>query len=188
MAFDKPLQVGVLIIGSLFWDERRRAWRNCRPTHDVCDAAVRIRYGRRSASRGDSYTTVFSEQAGKGRAKIVRCHHMVSKTAHLVEEAEHLWAAECLKERSDTISSGWGCIGVLCNPASRLPADLESEWAKHVNGRSDPDQDRCDALAQESARVGSGKKNGQGTSGLTVSSIYGWALGCPVPGLEPIDL
>jgi len=135
MAYEKPLQAGVLIIGSLFWDDRRQAWRNSRLTHDVYDVPVRIRYGRRSNSRGDSHTMVFSAQAAEGRAKIVRCRHAISKPSHLIEEAEHLWAAETLKARSDTVSSDWGCVALLCNPTSRIPADLEEVWSKHVSGR-----------------------------------------------------
>jgi hypothetical protein len=137
MTEKKSLQAGVLIIGSLYWDDRRQTWRNSRLTHDVYDVPVRIRYGRCSEKRGDSYTMVFSQQAEEGRAKIVRCRHAISKPAHLIEEAEHLWAAESLNAKGEDISAKWGCVTLLCNPAIQIPADIGMEWSKHVAGRTD---------------------------------------------------
>jgi len=53
-----------------------------------------IRYGRRSEMRGKTYTMVFSNAIGDGRAIAVRCAHPVSSIDDLISEAEHLWAAE----------------------------------------------------------------------------------------------
>lgn len=47
------------------------------------------------------------------------------------------------------------------------------------------DVTRCPKRVRE---VGSGRKEGWETSGLNVSSLYGRAPPCPVPGLERIDL
>ena len=61
-AAGKGLSLGVLIIGSLYWDNaNREQWRQERldPNHKLCVHAP-IRYGRQSANRGNSYTMVFS--------------------------------------------------------------------------------------------------------------------------------
>ena len=63
------LLLGVLIIGSLYWDRacHRTNWRRdrldqCRGRH----VRAPIRYGRRSKTRGCSYTMVFSSGLGAG--------------------------------------------------------------------------------------------------------------------------
>lgn len=49
-----PLTVGILIIGSLLWDERRQAWRNARlDMASIEIVTAPIRYVRRSESRGN---------------------------------------------------------------------------------------------------------------------------------------
>ena len=63
---DKRIRIGVLIIGSLYWDEKehRETWRRDRLV-DLGDATrvhVPIRYGRLSRKRGCTYTMVFSRQ------------------------------------------------------------------------------------------------------------------------------
>jgi hypothetical protein len=61
----KPLSIGVLTIGSLYWDERRKAWRDSRLNlGDSWNVPMRIRYGRLSTGRDNSYTMVFSGAAG----------------------------------------------------------------------------------------------------------------------------
>ena len=58
-----PLKLGILIVGSLIWDSSdvRGKWRAKRlNVTSRTLVSVPIRYGRRSRSRGDSYTMVFS--------------------------------------------------------------------------------------------------------------------------------
>src|SRR5580692_12520499 len=53
------LSIGVLIIGSLYWDPRRQGWRDSRLDVDnVFNVHAPIRYGRRSTGRGHTYTMV----------------------------------------------------------------------------------------------------------------------------------
>ena len=89
------MQIGVLLIGSLFWDCRshRRAWRDTRLDMSGSQPVrVSIRYGRLSGSRGCTYTMVFSTgltEAEYGHGIVVPC-----KSHDLIEEAESLWTAE----------------------------------------------------------------------------------------------
>src|ERR1700722_16557381 len=91
------LSVGVLIIGSLLWDPEpeRTAWRNRRlQMANSLPVAAPIRYGRKSTSRGDTYTMVFSRGCPAGQAVVVPCASKVSRSEDLITEAEYLRAAE----------------------------------------------------------------------------------------------
>ena len=94
------VKIGVLIIGSLFWDpsDPRKKWRCERLDPLVAKRHVRapIRYGRKSSTRGNSYTMVFSAglcEKKFGQAIVVPCRRPVRDTDDLVEEAVYLWAA-----------------------------------------------------------------------------------------------
>src|SRR5262245_52210829 len=96
---NKPvsLTAGVLIIGSLLWDSEkgRRAWRDARLIVPLAQTVTApIRYGRRSGTRGNSYTMVFSRLCPPGGAKLVPCSHVISTLQDLIAEAECLWKAE----------------------------------------------------------------------------------------------
>ena len=129
------MRIGVLIIGSLYWEqtEHRRNWRDNR-----LDAAaerrvrVPIRYGRRSRTRGCSFTMVFSPGLSEemyGHAVVVPC-----KSEELVGEAEWLWASERDEARpGDRVSADWGCVALLENPERRMPQDLRDEWAARIS-------------------------------------------------------
>ena len=96
------MRLGILIIGSLYWDPSRVRcrWRqnrlSCTSEHKV---RVPIRYGKRAAkNRGNTYTMVFakscSEDAKLGIGIVVPARAECCEPEHLLEEAEHLWAAE----------------------------------------------------------------------------------------------
>ena len=73
------LNAGILIIGSLLWDDERRAWRDARLEMGLAETVMApIRYGRLSGKRrGHTYTMVFSRLCQAGQAKVVRCSHTV---------------------------------------------------------------------------------------------------------------
>lgn len=137
----KGIRIGVLIIGSLYWDkkEHRETWRRDRLV-DLGDATgvhVPIRYGRLSRKRGCTYTMVFSRQLDapgtpdkRGCAIVAPCQTPVNSVDDLVTEAQHLWQAESGKERS--ISAKWGCVALLEHPKRPMPDDLRAGWTKHV--------------------------------------------------------
>ncbi len=128
-----PLNAGILIIGSLLWDERRRPWREARLDMDSAQTATApIRYGRLSESRGKTYTMVFSRLCAGGHAKVLRCTRGVSTPADLIAEAEALWKAEQPGADTGRIAVNWGCVALLCNPAQKSPEDILQGWADRV--------------------------------------------------------
>ena len=103
---DKRVHVGVLIIGSLYWDnkEHRKEWRRERLVDLDKKEYVHapIRYGRLSRKRGCTYTMVFSRQLDDPntprkdcRAIVVPCRTPVNGLEDLVDEARRLWRGEC---------------------------------------------------------------------------------------------
>ena len=137
-----PLSVGVLIIGSLYWDQTggRDGWRATRlqREHGWLVKAP-IRYGRLSQNK--TYTMVFAElgEGQLGQARVLQCRNSVSSIQELVIEAEWLWAAERRNSQRLGISSDWGCVALLCNPGSEIQQELLDGWARHVgfNYRAD---------------------------------------------------
>lgn len=132
------MRIGLLIIGSLYWDPSpvRCRWRHFRfGCSGVRRVKVPIRYGRRSKKRGNTYTMVFAmscstpDRLGSGvvvPARAECCHF-----THLLEEASHLWAAERDSEQVGDICADWGKVCILPNPNSAgLNRLLESWQAK----------------------------------------------------------
>jgi hypothetical protein len=132
------LTVGVLIIGSLKWDPGRASWRESRlQMTDSLPVTAPIRYGRKSASRANTYTMVFSRGCPAGQAVVVPCVSTVSSVEDLLAEAEHLWAAERSREtRAQVLSASWGCITLLPNPGAAVPQNILDGWAERI--RSEP--------------------------------------------------
>ena len=137
------MKIGVLMIGSLYWCEARERedWRRTRlngtsPLH----VRAPIRYGRRSSSRGYTYTMVFSAGLEKdkfGAAIVLPCRQPATTVDDLLEEARHLWAAERKDERTKCISASWGCVALLPNLKRDLPEGLVAGWKSYVSSRSD---------------------------------------------------
>lgn len=128
-----PLDVGILIIGSLFWDDKRRAWRDARlDMKSAQPVTVPIRYGRLSTSRGDTYTMVFSRLCKSGQGLAVRCTRGISSPAELFAEAEALWKAEQPNAAAHRIASDWGCVALLPNPDRKIPAEIVRAWGERV--------------------------------------------------------
>jgi hypothetical protein len=147
-----PLNVGVLIIGSLLWDKGRQAWRDARlDMNSVQTVTAPIRYGRLSSSRGHTHTMVFSRLCKSGRAKLVSCSHKISSFKDLNAEAEHLWKAEYRNAKSGRIAVDWGCVAMLCNPARKIPEYILRGWAERV-GR-EPDYGNVSQILQEGTLV-----------------------------------
>ena len=113
------MKLGVLIIGSLYWDDKphRNKWRRERLCVDSQQhVKAPIRYGRLSHSRGCSYTMVFSASLSEeqfGQAIVVPF-----KSKDLISEAECLWTAERPpnKKPNGRISADWGRVALVENP------------------------------------------------------------------------
>ena len=131
-----PLNVGVLIIGSLLWDSERGrpAWREARLNMaSARSVTAPIRYGRLSGKgRGYTYTMVFSRLAGIGHAKAVQCSRPIVTPADLLAEAEALWKAEQPSAAAGRIADYWGCVALLCNPDRKVPEDILKAWTDRV--------------------------------------------------------
>lgn len=132
------LDTGILIIGSLLWDEDkiRQHWRNERLDCNQSElVSAPIRYGRKSGKRrGHTYTMVFSKGAPLGQARVLRCSHVVTSAEDLITEALHLWEAEELIENTGRIANEkWGCVALLRNPGREIPEGLLKAWAQRVH-------------------------------------------------------
>lgn len=130
------LKLGILIIGSLFWDDNydRPRWRQDYLQIDEAIAvSAPVRYGRFSTNR-QSYTMVFSSSAQNGQAKVVPTAHQLQKPKDLVDEAERLWKAE--DNKINQVTSAWGGCVVLCvnneRNSQERAAFLEA-WYQRVN-------------------------------------------------------
>ena len=136
------MRIGILIVGSLLWDENqnRQKWRRNRLAIDAKRSVpAPIRYGRRSQSRGCSYTMVFSselvgDESRLGTAACVPCLHGVNSLEDLVVEAECLWAAERNKAATNgQIGANWGSVSLLVNPESGQSKAIREMWTERVS-------------------------------------------------------
>jgi hypothetical protein len=129
------LYAGILIIGSLFWDDEggRDRWRRWRLYANHKRVRVPIRYGRRAASRKNTYTMVFSRMASEdfGFAIVVGCRRPIESTGDLMHEARWLWSAETKTvpssedaEPGPDVSASWGRVTALVRPDAPVPEGL----------------------------------------------------------------
>jgi hypothetical protein len=75
------MRAGILIVGSLLWDPKREreAWRRSRLAIDRSVLVrVPIRYGRRSESRGNTFTMTICIGGGLGQAVVVPCRRTLA--------------------------------------------------------------------------------------------------------------
>jgi hypothetical protein len=133
------LNIGILMAGSLYWDEgRRKVWRDARLLPETaCAVTAPIRYGRKSSRRGNTYTMVFSRGCPLGEAKVVTCRSQITSADDLMVEAEQLWKAERLSDRANhQVSAPWGCVALLVRPSAQVPPNLLRSWAKRTSSES----------------------------------------------------
>lgn len=105
---------GILIVGSLLWDRARgrESWRQTRLAMDeILRVKVPIRYGRKSESRGNTFTMVVDTQGPAGQAAVVPCRRELNNTDDIIDEAKLLWRAEQSAAQAGSISSSWGSVG-----------------------------------------------------------------------------
>lgn len=129
--------VGIMIIGSLLWDNGQRdVWRR---SHLRVEERVRvkapIRYGRRSLSRGNTFTMTFGTNDDLGQAVLVPCATVIGNLAGLAIEAESLWKAESTYAAANSIGASWGCVGVMCRAESERAGWFEG-WADYFRSRA----------------------------------------------------
>lgn len=128
------LKVGILIIGSLIWDDKkeRPKWRNSRLRVEQKIAVnAPIRYGRKAISRDNTYTMVLSRNAPLGSALIVPCRRHINGV-EFIEEAVWLWQAEAGDPDTQKISAHWGCVAMLARDEGGATRELIESWAQRV--------------------------------------------------------
>jgi hypothetical protein len=135
----RTLHAGVLILGSLLWDNANREnWRRQRLHMRAAERVwLPIRYGRESRkTRRNTHTMVFStlcyrqRQLGVGYA--VPCSRDIKGVDDLIEQAGSLAEAEGLKDLAWT----WGAVGILENPSIALPQEITDAWRQHFRRAS----------------------------------------------------
>ena len=151
---------GVLIIGSLIWEESalRKKWRNENLDLDKqIKVKLPIRYGRISQTRNCTFTMVFSSDCktklGQGIFLPFKKDYSIEqiiKQGKLMIEAEHNRVVDF-----DRFNWGWGCLGIITNP--KIEFEIEKFWkAKYGNGFNPDDYKIKD---EESIVLQSGKFN-----------------------------
>jgi hypothetical protein len=131
------LKGGVIIIGSLLWDNKNRCgWRkrSLKGIETKIPLLIKIRYGRESCKkRNNTYTMVFSNHPTTrfGQGYIVRLKNnienedMLKEQAIALAKAEGIWTTE-----RPFLGKDWGAVGLLVN-GKKSSADLiKSIWLR----------------------------------------------------------
>lgn len=114
-----PLRVGVLMVGSLLWDDHcvRRRWRDARLLLDgAIHVPIPVRYGRISPSRNRTFTMTIDPDAEPGVGLVAPAKTPAGSRDDLICEAEWLWAAERKQARDGTLGAAWGSACVAWHP------------------------------------------------------------------------
>ncbi|MDP3462484.1 MAG: hypothetical protein Q8S18_06825 [Bacteroidales bacterium] len=124
MNFETPLSGGLLIIGSLVWDEHETRV-SLRSDSLIMDKATLvpapIRYGRKSEKR-NTYTMVISSDCMSdekiGIGSLVPFRNNIGNTTELDLVATSIINAEHKEIKSlNRYNWGWGCLALLINPS-----------------------------------------------------------------------
>jgi hypothetical protein len=146
---ENKIKGGVIIIGSLFWEdkdnaiqekesiylaEKRKEWRETYLDLDkkeICK--LPIRYGRCSSSRKCTYTMVFSREAldkdSSGLVFPYKSEIDFSNYLHFERQAKILADVEGISKNNDNrLRKTWGCIGIYIKPNSVHSATIINHW------------------------------------------------------------
>ncbi|HEX7415235.1 MAG TPA: hypothetical protein VF411_14415 [Bacteroidia bacterium] len=122
------LKGGVIIIGSLIWEDHleddkkdniRKNWRiqNLLEKQKI-QTKVPIRYGRKSSTRFDTYSMVFSKtcETTLGQGLILPFNKDIITFEEIKRQAFALAYAEGIYKKKESLTSKWGSVGLLINP------------------------------------------------------------------------
>lgn len=131
---------GAIIIGSLLWDNepKRIKWRKLylESSKNIIPIKARIRYGRESSSRKNTYTMILSNhpKTDFGNAYILRFKEIIKNARNLESQAFAMASAEGLwKKTGPSLNKNWGTVGLLINPKLEETRNLEiikERWTK----------------------------------------------------------
>ena len=131
---------GAIVIGSLLWDKeaKRIKWRKLylKSLDDKISLKARIRYGRKSISRSNTYTMILSNhpETELGNAYILPFKEILKNAKNLESQAFAMASAEGLwKKTGPSLNKSWGTVGLLINPKLEESRNLEiikERWTK----------------------------------------------------------
>lgn len=129
------MRCGILIVGSLLWDDgeagQRAGWRAARlETGAGMHVRAPIHYGRKSRGWGYAYTMALKADGSSGQGVLVPCVNKVQSIENLAEEAQALWQAEDPNAEPGMLHKSWGCVGALFGPDTSHQA-LAADWTAH---------------------------------------------------------
>lgn len=113
---------GTIIIGSLLWDKTpiRHKWRTLclNEISTKTPVKVKIRYGRQSQSRQNTYSMIFSNHPTTeyGQAYILGFKETIKNARILESQAFALASAEGLWGDKPSLNKSWGTVGLFVNP------------------------------------------------------------------------
>lgn len=151
------LKGGVIIIGSLLWDNtKRQNWRRERLyCENKFQVYLPIRYGRCSMKRKYTYTMVFSNICysrgyGLGTGWILPIRAEINSFSDLKAEAQQVGIAEGI---SDGLSEHWGLVALLLNPNKEIDNAIKIEWKNLMDRRLSNHPIFTDKLKSEKSQV-----------------------------------
>ena len=128
---------GVIIIGSLLWDNAvRNEWRrsSLESLESKIPVSVKIRYGRESGKqRHHTHTMIFSNHptTGLGQGYIVGLRQTIGNQETLKEQAIALAKAEGIwTQQRPFLAIDWGAVGLLVNENKRGTDWIKSNWVQ----------------------------------------------------------
>ncbi len=136
---------GTIIIGSLLWEKTpiRIKWRELYLNDISTKSAVKvkIRYGRQSKSRQNTYSMIFSNHPTTevGKAYILGFKETIKNARILENQAYALASAEGIWLDKPSLNKSWGTVGLLVNPnidsKDKIGADIiRRRWVEiYVN-------------------------------------------------------
>ncbi|HEU4386938.1 MAG TPA: hypothetical protein VFV34_04010 [Blastocatellia bacterium] len=162
------LRGGVIIIGSLLWDDdlKRSNWReSCLRTKDKILAELPIRYGRWSDKRR-TYTMVFSanckraSQIGAGFVIPIKAHpikdiQVLICQARMMAEAEGMGESFVGRTKKGVNWVNWALMGILLNP--KLTRETRTTalagWATVFKADGGPQEASSYKIGQERSSI-----------------------------------
>ena len=137
-----PLRGGVIIIGSLLWDNKgnRPKWReNNLCSENQFKVYIPIRYGRCSRTRKNTYTMLFSNKCylrrryGLGTGWVLPIKAKINSFDELKKEAQKMGEAEGFE--NDGFTSNWGLVALLLNPNKKINNSIISKWSNFMSNK-----------------------------------------------------
>ena len=151
---EEKIRGGVILIGSLYWEDEfnairnpksvklgkyRRLWREKNLAIDKTSVVeLPVRYGRCSSGRNNTFTMVLSKEylkkGGTGLVVSFKSSFDANRKQHITQQIKKLVKAEDISE-SKELSAVWGAIAIWINPKSSFRDQLEKYWKRIVDDK-----------------------------------------------------